>query len=154
MNQKVSPIPEGYHSITPYLIVDGGLKAMEFYKSVLGAVEVLRMEGPPGKLGHGEMKFGNSFVMLADEFPEMGYKGPKNGGMVSNLMYYVENVDEVAARFVAAGAKVRRPVETQFYGDRNGTFEDPFGHVWTIATHVEDVPPEELRRRAAAAHGK
>jgi PhnB protein len=150
---KVKPIPEGYRSITPYLILDGAAKAIDFYKKAFGATEIMRMESPDGsKIGHAELKIGDSIVMMADEHPQMGYRSPKAlGGTPVSLMVYVEDVDTVAKRAVSAGAKELRPVVDQFYGDRSGTFADPFGHVWTISTHVEDVPPAEMEKRAAAA---
>ena len=143
------PIPEGYHSITPYLIVNGAANAIDFYKQAFGAVELMRMAGPDGRLGHAEIRIGDSVIMLADEHPEMGYRSPKSlGGSGVSLMVYVERVDEVFGRAVAKGAKQLQPIKDQFYGDRSGTLQDPFGHTWTVATHVEDVPPEEMRRRA------
>ncbi|HSZ08917.1 MAG TPA: VOC family protein [Steroidobacteraceae bacterium] len=143
------PIPEGYHSITPYLIVNGAANAIDFYKQAFGAVELLRMPSPDGRLGHAEIRIGDSVIMLADEHPEMGYRSPKSlGGSGVSLMVYVEHVDEVFGRAVAKGAKQLQPIKDQFYGDRSGTLQDPFGHTWTVATHVEDVPPEEMRRRA------
>ena len=145
----VKPIPDGYHTATPYLIVSGAAAAIEFYKKAFGAVELFRMAGPDGKIGHAEIKIGNSPIMLADEHPQMGAKSAKTlGGSPMFLMLYVDNVDALAAQAVAAGAKPVRPVQNQFYGDRSGTFEDPFGLWWTISTHVEDVPPEEMKRRA------
>ena len=154
MPEKVNPIPEGYHSVTPYLVVDGGARALEFYKQAFGATELFRMEGPDGKIGHAEIKIGDSHVMLGDESPEMGARGPQSfGGSPVSLMLYVEDVDATVNRAVEAGAKLTRPVADQFYGDRTGGLTDPFGHTWYVATHVEDVPPEELKRRAAAAHG-
>jgi PhnB protein len=155
MTNKVKPVPEGYHAVTPYLIVNDGAAAIEFYKQAFGATEVLRMAGPDGKIGHAEIKIGDSHVMLADEVTEMGYRSPKSlGGSPVSLMVYVEDVDATVERANAAGAKLTRPVEDQFYGDRTGSVEDPFGHVWYVATHIEDVPLEELKRRAAAMHGK
>ena len=151
----VKPIPDGYHTATPYLIVNGAAAAIEFYKKAFGATELLRMAGPDGKIGHAEIKIGNSPIMLADEFPEMGAKSAKTlGGSPMFLMLYVENVDVLAAQAVAAGAKAIRPLQNQFYGDRSGTFEDPFGLWWTISTHVEDVPPEEMKRRSEEAMNK
>jgi len=148
----VKPIPDGYHTATPYLIVSGAAQAIEFYKKALGATELFRMTTPTGKIGHAEIKIGNSPIMLADEHPEMGARSAKTlGGSPMSLMLYVENVDALAAQAVAAGAKVVRPIQNQFYGDRSGTFEDPFGLSWTIATHVEDVPPEEMKRRSEEA---
>jgi PhnB protein len=154
MATKVNPIPDGYASVTPYLIVDGGVKALDFYKAAFGATEIMRMEQPNGKLGHAEIRIGNSIIMMADEHPQMGYRGPKAlGGTPVSILLYVEDVDTVAAKVVKEGARVLRPVENQFYGDRSGTFEDPFGHVWTVASHVEDIAPEEMKRRVDAVHG-
>ena len=148
----VNPIPEGYPRVTPYLIVDGGSAAIDFYSSVLGATERMRMDGPDGKIGHAEIEIGDSVVMLADEHPEMNARGPRSiGGSPVSMMVYVEDVDDVFSRALDAGAKELRPVEKHFYGDRMGAFEDPFGHEWNVATHVEDVPPEEMEKRAAEA---
>jgi PhnB protein len=147
----VKPVPQGYHTVTPYLIVEDGAAAIEFYKKAFGAKELLRFPGPGGKLMHGEIQIGDSPIMLADEFPEMGYRSPKSlGGSATSIMLYVEDVDASFAQAVAAGAKVRRAVEDQFYGDRCGTVDDPFGHVWTLGTHKEDVAPEEMNRRFEA----
>ena len=145
----VSHIPEGYHSVTPYLVVDGAAEAIRFYAEAFGAEEVLRM--PAGdKIGHAEIRIGDSIVMLSDEWPEQNMLGPKaRGGPSGLLMIYVEDVDAAYARAIAAGANAHRPVEDQFYGDRSGSVVDPFGHHWTLATHVEDVPPDELQRRMA-----
>jgi PhnB protein len=150
---KAKPKPEGYHTATPYLIIDGAARALDFYKTAFSATEMMRMADPKtGKVGHAEIKIGDSPIMLADEYPEMGYRGPKAlGGTAVSIMLYVDDVDAMAKQAQAAGAKVLRPVQDQFYGDRSGTFEDPFGHVWTIATHKEDIPPEEMKKRAAAA---
>jgi len=146
------PIPEGYRTVTPYLIVKGAAEAIEFYKRAFGAKELLRMADPHGRVGHAEIKIGDSVIMLADEHPAMGYRGPRSlGGSSVSILLYLEDVDAVFERALEAGAKAQRPVANQFYGDRTGTLEDPFGHVWTVATHVEDVPPEEMRRRAEAA---
>lgn len=143
------PIPDGYHSVTPYLIVKGASRAIDFYKQAFGATELLRMDGPDGTIGHAEIKIGDSPVMLADEHPEMGFRSPQTlGGPGLSLMIYVEKVDEVFPRAIAAGAKELRPVQDQFYGDRSGILEDPFGHIWTISTHVEDVPEDEMLRRS------
>jgi PhnB protein len=148
----VKPIPDGYHTVTPYLVLGGAAKAIEFYKQAFGAEELFRMADPSGKVGHAEIKIGDSIIMLADEHPEMGYKGPQSiGGTPVSIMLYVRDVDAVAAKAVAAGATVTRPVQNQFYGDRSGTFTDPFGHVWTVATHVEDLSPDEIGRRAKEA---
>jgi PhnB protein len=148
----VKPIPDGYHSVTPYLIFDNAAAALEFYKKALGAVELMRFPAPGGKIGHAEIRIGNSPVMLADESPEMNARSPRTiGGSPISLMVYVEDVDALVARAVAAGAKLERPVANQFYGDRTGGIEDPFGYHWYIATHVEDVPRDELEKRAAKA---
>lgn len=153
MPAQVKATPDGYHTATPYLIIQGAAAALDFYQKVFGATEMVRMAQPDGKIGHAEMRIGNSVVMLADEVPEMGYRGPKSiGGSSVSLLLYFEDVDAVVARAVAAGAKLTQPVRDQFYGDRNGTIEDPFGHVWTIATHTEDVSSEEMKRRMAAMH--
>jgi PhnB protein len=147
-----NPIPEGYPQVTPYLIVDGGAKAIDFYSSVLGASERMRMPAPDGRIGHAELALGDSIIMLADENPEMDIRGPAAfGGTPVSLHVYVEDADAVFDRAVEAGAKSLRPVEDRFYGDRSGQFEDPFGHRWDVSTHVEDVPPEEMSKRAEAA---
>ena len=144
----VKPIPEGYHSVTPYLVMKGATAAIEYYKEVFGAEETVRMDGPGGTIGHAELKIGDSIVMLADEAPDMGHRGPKAiGGTPVSLVLYVEGVDAVFKRALDAGAKQVRPLENQFYGDRMGTLEDPFGHLWSVATHIEDVSPEEMGRR-------
>ncbi|HEX7902220.1 MAG TPA: VOC family protein [Planctomycetota bacterium] len=145
----VKPIPDGYHAVTPYLSIAGAGAAIDFYKKVFGAKEVMRMPGPDGKIGHAEIQIGGSKIMLADEFPQMNSRGPKAfGGTPVQIHLYVEDVDAVFARAVAAGAKVLRPVADQFYGDRAGGLEDPFGHVWHVATHKEDLTPEEIAKRA------
>lgn len=145
----VKPIPDGYHSVTPYLIVNGAARAIDFYKQAFGATELLRMDGPDGSVGHAEIKIGDSPVMLADEHPQMGFRSPRTlGGAGISLMIYLENVDEVFPRAIAAGAKELRAIQDQFYGDRSGTLEDPFGHVWTISTHKEDLSNEEMIRRS------
>ena len=152
---KVRPVPEGYHTATPYLIIKGAAKAIEFYKKAFGATELMRMADPNGRIGHAEIKIGNSPIMLADEVPEMGYRSPQSlGGSPVSILLYVEDVDALFSQAVAAGAKVLRPPEDQFYGDRSGGVTDPFGHVWYIATHKEDVSPEEMRKRAAALSGR
>jgi PhnB protein len=152
MAGNVKPIPEGYHAVTPYLIVDDGAAAIEFYKRAFGATETLRMPGPDGKLGHAEIRVGDSVIMLADEYPNMGARSAKSlGGSPVSLMLYVEDVDAVAKRAVAAGAKETRPVEDKFYGDRSGSFQDPYGLEWHISTHVEDISDEEMAKRAQAA---
>jgi PhnB protein len=149
---KAKPIPKGYHTATPYLIIKGAAKAIEFYKKAFGAAEVMRMTQPDGRVGHAEIKIGDSLIMLADEFPEMGARSPQSlGGSPVSILLYVQDVDALTSQAITAGAKVVRPVKDQFYGDRSGSLEDPFGHQWHIATHVEDVPPEEMKKRAAAA---
>jgi len=154
MAGKVSPIPQGYHTVIPYLVVDGAARAIDFYKDAFGATEMFRLPAPGGKIGHAEIKIGDSVIMLADEHPEMGARGPRSiGGSPVSIVLYVEDVDALSARATAVGAKVTRPVADQFYGDRAGSFEDPFGHQWHIHTHVEDVSPEELQRRMAGMQG-
>jgi PhnB protein len=146
------PVPEGYHSVTPYLAVDGAAEAIAFYQQAFGASEVMRMPGPGGKVGHAEIEIGGSRIMLADEYPDMGFRSPKAyGGSPVGLHLYVADVDAVARQAVAAGAKELRPVKDQFYGDRSGSIEDPFGHVWHIATRKENLSEAELKRRAATA---
>ncbi len=149
---NVQPIPEGYPQVTPYLCVDGAAAAIDFYATVFGTTERMRMPNPGGKIGHAELQLGDSVIMLADEAPEIGFRSPKTlGGTPVIVSVYVEDVDAVVERAVQAGATLLRPVEDQFYGDRSGQFEDPFGHRWSVATHVEDVPPDEMARRAAQA---
>lgn len=149
----IKPIPDGYHTVTPYLIINGAAEAIDFYKRAFGATEILRMPDPKGRIGHAEIRVGDSVIMMADEHQEMGYRGPRSlGGTSVSILLYVDNVDTVFDRAIKAGAKSQRPVADQFYGDRMGTLEDPFGHVWTIGTHIEDVSPEEMQRRMAAAH--
>jgi PhnB protein len=144
------PIPEGYPQVTPYLVVDGANAAIEFYAKVFGTRERMRLPGPDDTVGHAELQLGDSLIMLADEAPQVGARGPKAvSGTPVTISVYVDDVDGVVDRAVSAGAKVLRPVEDQFYGDRVGQFEDPFGHRWSVATHVEDVPPDEMARRAA-----
>ena len=151
---KVQPIPEEYPQVTPYLCVDGAGAAVGFYGTVFGATERMRMPAPGDKIGHCELQLGNSVIMLADEFPEMGQLSPKSiGGSPVTISVYVEDVDEVFDRAVRAGATALRSVEDQFYGDRSGQFEDPFGHRWNVASHVEDVPPAEMAKRASEAMG-
>ena len=148
----VKPIPDGYPQVIPYLIVDGGEAAIGFYSKVLGATERMHMPSPGGRIGHAELELGDSVIMLADEHPDMGILGPRSvGGTPVMISVYVEDVDSVFERALAEGAKSVRPVENQFYGDRTGQFEDPFGHRWSVATHVEDVPPEEMEERGRAA---
>ena len=150
----VKPIPDGYPRVTPYLYIDGAAEAIDFYAKVFGAEERMRMGGPDGKIGHAELQIGESLIMLADEHPEMNVRGPRAvGGTPVAISVYVEDVDAVFEAAVEAGAKELRPLENQFYGDRSGMFEDPFGHHWSVATHVEDVPPDEMEKRAAAMAG-
>ncbi len=150
----VKPIPDGYPRVSPSLIIDGAADAIEFYKSVLGASERMRMDGPDGRVGHAELMLGESVIMVSDEYPDMGYVGPKKiGGSPVALHVYVDDVDATFAKALAAGAKEERAVEDQFYGDRSGTFEDPWGHRWSVGTHIEDVPPDEMARRAEAMGG-
>ena len=147
----VKYMAKGYHAVTPYLIIKGAAAAIDFYKKAFEATEAFRMADPSGKVGHAEIKIGDSMIMLADEHPEMGYRSPQSpGGSPVSIHLYVEDVDAVFERALAAGAKETMPVKDQFYGDRNGTFHDPFGHVWTVSTHKEDVSSEEMERRMAA----
>ena len=151
MNTKTKPIPKGYHAVTPYLSVQGAPGAISFYKKVFGAKEIMRMPGPKGAIGHAEIQIGDSRIMLADEFLPMNFRSPLSvGGTPVNIHLYVQDVDKVAKKAVAAGAKLLRPVADQFYGDRSCSVEDPFGHVWHIATHVKDVSMREMKKRAAA----
>jgi PhnB protein len=144
-------IPEGWEGATPYLSIKGAAEAIEFYKKAFGATETMRLPGTEGRVGHAEIKIGKANIMLADEYPEMGFLSPTSlGGSPVTIHLYVEDVDALARQAEAAGAKVLRPVADQFYGDRGGKFEDPFGHLWHFATHKEDVTPQEMQRRAAA----
>ena len=152
MSSSVNPIPAGYHAVTPYLCVRGAAQAIEFYKKAFGAQELSRMPGPDGRIGHAEIKIGDSVIMLSDEFPEMGGKSAQSlGGTPVGIMLYVDNVDAVFDRAVAAGATSKQAPANQFWGDRFGRLTDPFGHDWSVATHVEDVEPAEMARRAAEA---
>lgn len=147
---SVQPIPDGYHSVTSYLIVKDAAAAIKFYAQAFGAVEVMRLPGPDGSVMHAEMQIGDSRVMLADENPAMNAHAPQSPGKVGvSFCLYVENADEIVEQAIKAGANVVRPLQDQFYGDRTATLEDPFHHVWTISTHIEDVPPEEIDRRFA-----
>lgn len=147
--------PEGYHSVTPYLIVKGGAAAIEYYSKAFGAVELFRMGGPDGKIGHAEIKIGDSPIMLADEHPEQGHLSPQSlGGTSTGIVLYVDDVDSVFNRAIAAGGKEKMAIKDEFYGDRIGTLIDPFGHFWHVATHKEEVSPEEMEKRAAAAGRK
>jgi PhnB protein len=155
MPAKAKPVPEGYHTVTPYLIVKGAANAIEFYKKAFGAKELFRFPQPDGRIGHAEIKIGDSHIMLADEYPEMGARGPETiGGTPVSILLYVENVDQLFNQAVASGAKVQRPVQNQFYGDRTGILTDPFGHSWYIHTHIEDVSSAEMQERAKAAMTK
>jgi PhnB protein len=151
---SVKPIPEGYPRVSTYLCIDGATAAIDFYRNVFGATERMRMPAPEGRIGHAELQIGDSLIMLSDEFPGMDVRSPKSlGGTPVTMNVYVEDVDEVFNRAVKAGARPLRPVQDQFYGDRSGQFEDPFGHRWSVASHVEDIPPEEMARRAAKSMG-
>jgi PhnB protein len=151
----VKPIPEGYHSVTPYLYIKGAASAIDYYKNVFGAKEHVRMPGPDGRIMHAELQIGDSMIMLADENLQIDAKSPATvGGVASSLLLYVENVDAVMQKAVTAGAKLVRPVQDQFYGDRSGAISDPFGHTWSIATHIEDVSPEEMKKRMAKTTGQ
>jgi len=155
MPGKVKPIPDGYHSITPYLVIKGAAAAIDFYKQIFGATELVRMPQPDGRVGHAELKIGDSVVMMADEYPEMQIVGPQTlGNSPVGLLLYVNDADATFANAVSAGATVEKPMADQFYGDRSGTLKDPWGHKWTIATHKEDVSPEEMKRRIAALSKK
>lgn len=152
---NVKPIPTGYHSVTPYLVVSQGSKAIEFYKKAFGATEVMRMDGPGGTIVHAELQIGDSRIMLSDMVMQKEFAAPSLTAPTSiSLMIYVEDVDKVAAQAVAAGIKTEREVQDQFYGDRTGNFVDPFGHRWTLATHIEDVSEDEINRRMAAMMAK
>ena len=154
MTSRVKPIPEEYRSATPYLCVDDGARALEFYQKAFGAKEVMRMAMPDGKIGHAEIRIGDAPIMLADEHPEVHFRSPRSiGGTPVNIVVYVNDVDALVKQAEAAGATVARPPADQFYGDRMATLEDPFGHSWSFATHIEDVSPEEMQKRAAAQHG-
>ena len=151
MRKTVKPVPRGYHAVTPYLSVKGAASAIAFYKKAFAAKELMSMPAPGGTIGHAEIQIDDSHIMLADEYPDMNFRGPKSfGGTSVHIHLYVHDVDRVVKKAVAAGAKVLRPVTDQFYGDRSGSLEDPFGHVWHVATHKEDVPAKELKKRAAA----
>src|SRR5213593_4049721 len=152
MATKPRPVPEGYHTVTPYLAVDDAARAIDFYKRAFGAKERVRMEAPGGTIGHAELEIGDSLVMLSDPFPQASTRPPKElGGTSASVFMYVEDVDAVVKQAVDAGATVTMEVADQFWGDRFGTVSDPFGHVWSIATHVEDVPPEQVAERSKAA---
>ncbi|HEX7310832.1 MAG TPA: VOC family protein [Gaiellaceae bacterium] len=146
------PIPEGYHTATPYLVIDGAAEAIDYYKKAFGAKERMRMEAPGNRIGHAEIEIGDSLVMLSDAFPQSTTKAPTElGGTTAGVFLYVEDVDAVVKKAVDSGATVTMEVADQFWGDRFGSITDPFGHSWSIATHVEDVPPEEMAERAKTA---
>jgi PhnB protein len=154
MTRGVNPIPEKYKAATPYLRIKGAAAAIDFYKQAFGAVETERIMMPDGRVGHAEMKIGDALFMLSEEFAEMGILGPQSlGGTSVGTLVYVVDVDAVVSHAVACGATLNRPVADQFYGDRSGQVLDPFGHLWMIATHIEDVPSDEMRKRAAALFG-
>jgi PhnB protein len=155
MNSKVKAIPEGYRTVTPYLTVRNGAEAIDFYKRAFNAQENFRMAEPGGRIGHAELRIGDSLIMLSDEYPDMGARGPESiGGTPVALHLYVEDVDAFVERALQAGARLERPLQNQFYGDRAGMLADPYGHRWWVASHVEDVPPEELERRAKEMFGQ
>jgi PhnB protein len=150
--KKVSYIPKGYNTVTPYLVIKGAAKAIDYYKNVFGATVVERMDAPDGRVGHAELQIGDSRIMLADENPQMGYRSAETiGASPVSLYVYIPDCDKVVAKAVAEGAKILKPVADQFYGDRSGFIQDPFGHLWGIATHIEDVSPKELEERAKKA---
>jgi PhnB protein len=155
MTTKVKPIPDDYRAATPYLCVKGAARALDFYRQAFGATEVMRMQQPDGTIGHAEIRIGAAPIMLADEVAAMDFRSPQTlGGSPVNIMVYVEDVDALMRQAQAAGAQVMRPAADQFYGDRLGVLKDPFGHSWSFATHIEDVSPEEMQRRAQAHAGK
>ncbi|MBT3225569.1 MAG: VOC family protein [Deltaproteobacteria bacterium] len=151
MSSYVKPIPDGYHTVTPYLVCKNAAEAIEFYKNAFGAIETMRMDDPSGHIGHAEVRIGDSPVMLADEFPDMNVLSPESiGGSPVSIMLYVEDVDKSFEKAVEAGATVTRPLENKFYGDRGGSLEDPFGHTWHLSSRIEELSIEELKKRAAA----
>ena len=155
MPSKTQPIPKGYHSITPHLVVRDAKRAIDFYRRAFGAQEIMRMDGPEGKIAHAEMKIGDSMLMVADEMPGSGNRAPSpSGGSPVGIMLYVENVDDVFKQAVTAGAKADQQPSDMFWGDRYGKLTDPFGHTWSLATHVEDVAPEEMKKRMKDAMSK
>ena len=152
MASQTRQIPEGFHTVTPYLVVRDAAGAIDFYKQAFGAEELFRLEGPPGKIGHAEIKIGDSIIMLADEMESGNCRSPQSlGGTAVNILLYVKDVDQVFNQAVSAGAEVAMPLDDMFWGDRYGQVTDPFGHSWALATHKEDIPPEELQKRAQAA---
>ncbi len=155
MPKQVQPIPQGYHSVTPYLVVSNAARAIEFYQRAFGAKEIMRMDGPPGKISHAELKIGDSIIMVSDEMPGTGCRSPQSlSGTTVGIFLYVDNVDNVFQQATSAGAKVEMPLADQFWGDRFGKLTDPFGHSWSLATHKEDVAPEEMKKRAKEAMAK
>jgi PhnB protein len=151
MPSKVKPIPDGHHTVAPYLAIKNAVSALEFYKKAFGATETYKLIVPDGRLGHAEIRLGDSLIMLSDEFPEFGGKAPEAlGGSPVSIHLYVQDVDAFVKRAVAAGARERKPIADQFYGDRSGQLEDPYGHLWWVATHKEDVAPEEMQKRVQA----
>ena len=155
MANNVNPIPEAYRGATPYLSVKDASRAIKFYQRAFGAREVIQVRQPDGKVGHAELRIGDAPIMLADEFPEINFRSPESiGGTPVNILIYVNDVDALVDQATAAGAKLLRPVEDQPYGSRVGVLEDPFGHSWSFATHIEDVSPENIQKRAAAARKK
>jgi PhnB protein len=152
MTTEVKPIPDGYHSVTPYLAIKGAAAAIDFYKKAFGAKEIMRIPQPDGRIGHAEIQIGDSRIMMADESPERSFLSPQSrGGSSVSLRIYTQDCDAMVARALSAGATLTRPLQDQFYGDRSGGVTDPFGHVWHVATHKEDVSPEEMDKRAKAA---
>lgn len=152
MSAHVKPIPQGYHSVTPYLCVNDCKGAIDYYKRAFGAQETVRMDGPGGKIGHAELKIGDSMIMLADEMPGSGCRSPQSlGGTPVSIFLYVEDVDKVYNQAVAAGGKAEMPPADMFWGDRYGKLNDPYGHLWSLATHKEDIAPEEMKKRAKEA---
>jgi PhnB protein len=156
MAKSVNPIPAGYHTLTPYLYIRGAGEAIEFYKKALGAKELFRIPSPDGKtIGHAEIQIGDSIIMMADEMPAHGIKGPQTlNGTSASFLLYVKDVDAAFKQAVDAGGKVTRPLENKFYGDRMGTLVDPYGHEWSLGTHIEDVSPEEMSKRVKAEYAK
>jgi len=152
---SVQPIPKGYHSVTPYLVVNDAARAIDFYKRAFGAQEKMRMDGPGGKIGHAELKIGDSIIMLSDETPGSGMRSPRSlGGTAAGVFLYVENVDSIFKQAVSAGAKADAQPSDMFWGDRFGKLTDPFGHQWSVATHKEDIAPDEMAKRAKEAMAK
>jgi PhnB protein len=155
MTASVKPVPEGFHTATPTLVVRNAAQAIDFYKTIFGAEEIMRMPSPDGKISHAELRIGDSIILLSDEFPNMGGKSPQTlGGFTGSIYLYVPDVDDVFQRAIDAGGKSAMPVTDMFWGDRHGNFIDPFGHSWGVSTHVEDVPEEEMGKRAQAFYAQ